>query len=82
MNGYKLLKSEAILRYWPVYNGDSIMIDNNGNQSLIQDWDSLEGFGYDIYDDDKQDYVTKFVHKQKLTEWQYHSLISNYNPEQ
>lgn len=81
MNGYKLLKSDTVLRYWPVYDGNSMMIDNNGNQSMIQDWENLQGFGYDIFDDKIQDYKSKFVSKDDLTEYQYNSLMTDYDPE-
>jgi len=65
--------SIKVLRFWAIYDGNSMMIDNDGNQSYIQDWESFEGFGFEYLSNG--DYKTDSVSRNDLSELEYEQLL-------
>jgi hypothetical protein len=67
--------SIKVIRFWAVYNGQSMMIDNDGNQSYKQDWDSFECFGFDYYSTNDGDCKTDMINRDDITELEYDNLL-------
>jgi len=63
-----------VIRFWPVYDGQSMTIDNNGNQSYVQNWGSFVSFGFDYVD--KFGYHTDCINRDNMTELEYVNLLT------
>lgn len=70
----KVIEFLRNLDYWAVYK-ETIMIDSDGNQFYIQDWESFEGFGYII--ESKEGFKTAFIPKEKISQLDYKVLLES-----
>ena len=67
--------SIKVIRFWPIYDGQSMMIDSDSNhQSYIQDWESFEAFNFDY--EDKTGYHIDGISRDDMTELEYDNLLT------